>query len=202
MVLNVQFVFLTLSLALSTTAHAATPVMGGWHNLPIGPAFHVSKRRTPFVMLPADVAVGTRYKVLDLARWKAVCCVVVSSPRLQYDTLVLSYGVPGVWASDLGSALNDQTENEPYVFAARSVEHLASHVFEGDFNTSGEMGGLLLPADAEAVAPDKLVMFGKTYRVNREEGSLADDDGGWESYKLSPEGGGANVTVNVRYGTN
>jgi len=184
------------------SAHAAGPEVGGWRNLPIGPAYSVSERKTPFVMLPTDVARGTRFKVMDLTRWQAVCCLEVTSPRLQYDTLVHSYQVPGVWASDLDSGPGSVSGAGSHVFAARAVDRLAGYAFDGHFSTSGEMGGLLLPADARVAGKDRLVIGGTTYGVVQETESLADDDGASETYQLTPEGGGAALTVDVRYGTN
>lgn len=184
------------------SAHAAAPGVGGWRNLPIGPAYSVSEKKTPFVMLSSDVVQGTRFKVMDLTRWQAVCCLEVSSPRLQYDTLVHSYQVPGVWASDLDSGPGSVSGAGAHVFAARAVDRLAGYAFDGHFTNSGEMGGLLLPGDTKVVGKDKVVTGGVTYTVNRDQEPLADDDGAREIYRLVPDDGGTPLTVDVRYGTN
>ncbi|MCF7751402.1 hypothetical protein KQ945_11625 [Bacillus subtilis subsp. subtilis] len=202
MAVRTAFLAACLLLAGNGAAHAVEPAVGGWRNLPIGPAYSVSEKSTPFVMLPGDVAKGTRFRVMDLSRWQAVCCLQTTSPRLQRDTLIHSYGVPVVWAADLGSWLNNDKETEAHVFAVRRVDRLAGYAFEGDADSNGESGGLLLPDDAKAVAPDKVVVGGTTYRVKRTEGSLTDGDGGWESFQLVPDAGGAATTVDIRYGTN
>lgn len=183
--------------AVAGTAHAAEPQVGGWRNLPIGPAYAVAEKQTPFVMLPADVAKGTRFKVMDLTRWQAVCCLEVTSPRLQLATLINSYQVPTVWASDMVGIASDA-----HVFAARRVDQLSSHVFEGHFTESGEMGGLLLPANAGTAGKGTVTMGGVPYAVTRTSNALADDDGELETYRLVPRDGKKPLTTEVRYGTN
>lgn len=183
-------------------AQAAGPAAGGWRNLTIGPAYSVADQRSAFVMLPADAGKGSRFTVMDLARWQPVCCLEVNSPRLQRTTLVHSYQVPGVWATDLDSGLDNGAGAPSHVFAARPVGRLKGYAFEGHFTESGEMGGLLLPADAKAAGAGKVSFGGVTYSVVREVDSLPDDDGGLETYRLTPDAGGAAQTIDVRFGTN
>lgn len=189
-------------LAAAGSAQAAGPSAGGWRSLPIGPAYSVSEQRSAFVMLPADAGKGSRFTVMDLTRGQPVCCLEVSSPRLQQATLEHSYQVPRVWASDLTSGLDNGAGGASHVFAARPVGRLLGYRFEGHFTESGEWGGLLLPADAQAAGPGKVSFGGATYTVVRTVDTLPDDDGGLETYRLTPETGGAPQTVDVRFGTN
>lgn len=199
---NVVTALVLSLLAAVGSVHAAGPSAGGWRSLPIGPAYDVAEIRSVFVMLPADAAQGSRFTVMDLTRWQPVCCVEVSSPRLQRDTLVHSYQVPGVWASDLTSGLDNGAGAASHAFAARPVGRLLDYRFDGHFTDSGEWGGLLLPADAKAAGPGKVSFGGVTYAVKREVDALPDDDGGLETYRLTPENGGSAQTVEVRFGTN
>lgn len=65
---------------------------------------------------------------------------------------------------------------------------------------AGELGGLLLPAQAQAAAPGTLELDGKRYAVKREEAPLACGDGMVHVYALRPAQGGKPLAVEVPYG--
>ena len=109
-----------------------------------------------------------------------------------------TYNIPGPWITDLVNGWNlDAAPYRPHVQLLRAEGALVDHEFS---DMADELGGLLLPAQAQAIAPNTLQLDGKRYTVERKEEPLASDDGVMHTYALRPAQGGKPLAVEVPYG--
>ncbi|MCF7751401.1 hypothetical protein KQ945_11620 [Bacillus subtilis subsp. subtilis] len=196
---------LGLAAALDAAAQAATtaPVFGGWRNLHSANGIEPAQDDLAFAMLPTTAAKGTRFSILDREANRVVCCMVISSERLQADALETQYKLPGVWVSDL---LNEGTDTTPpyapRVYEMKRDGALASYVFHDAVEAYSDLGGLLLPPDASIDATGTIKTGGAAYRLQFQSTTFADEDGALDRFTLRPVGkAGAPAIVEVPYAT-
>lgn len=147
---------LGLSVALDAAAQGATtaPVFGGWRNLHSANGVEPAQDDLAFAMLPTTAAKGTRFAILDREAKRVVCCMVVSSDRLDAGVLETQYRLPGVWVSDLLNEGNDTPPPyEPRVYEMKRDGALATYVFHDAIEAYSDLGGLLLPRAPASMPP-------------------------------------------------
>lgn len=170
------------------------PVVGAWRKVSDA-QFNQQYR---YSMLPGVAAAGSRWAAYDPKAGKTVCCLVVVGPEISEAELDTTYNIPGPWITDLVNGWNlDAAPYRPHVQLLRAEGALVDHEFS---DMADELGGLLLPAQAQAVAPNTLQLDGKRYTVERKEEPLASDDGVVHTYALRPAQGGKPLAVEVPYG--
>ena len=202
-----QALLLALGLAVgldaAAQAAAATPVFGGWRNLHSASGVEPVQQDLAFAMLPTTAAKGTRFSILDREAKRVVCCMVVSSDRLEAAALENQYKLPGVWVSDLLNEGTDATPPyEPRVYEMKREDALASYVFHDDLGAYSDLGGLLLPPDASIDATGTIKTGAAQYRLQFQSTSFTDDDGALDRFTLRPVGTpGAPVIIEVPYAT-
>ncbi|AUT48557.1 hypothetical protein [Achromobacter sp. AONIH1] len=180
--------------ASSTTPSAQSPTVGAWRKVSDA-QFNQQYR---FSMLPGVVAAGGKRAVYDYQAGKIVCCLVVVGPEISEAELDSNYGIPGPWITDLVNGWNlDAAPYRPRVQLLRAEGALLDYEFS---DMADELGGLLLPAQARAVAPRTLELDGQRYSVTRKDVPLASDDGMVHAYALRPAQGGKPLAVEVPYG--
>ncbi|CAB3711862.1 Uncharacterised protein [Achromobacter denitrificans] len=178
----------------SATASAQPPIVGAWRKVSDA-QFNQQYR---YSMLPGVAAAGSRWAVYDHGAGKTVCCLVVVGPEISEAELDGTYGIPGPWITDLVNGWNlDAAPYRPRVQLLRAEGALLDYEFA---DMADELGGLLLPAQAKAVAPRTLELDGQRYAVERKEVPLASDDGTVHAYALRPARGGTPLAVEVPYG--
>ncbi|KGD89315.1 hypothetical protein JL37_23835 [Achromobacter sp. RTa] len=179
----------------SATASAQPPIVGAWRKVSDA-QFNQQYR---FSMLPEAAAAGSKWAAYDLGAGKTVCCLVVVGPEIGEAELDGTYGIPGPWITDLVNGWNlDAAPYRPRVQLLRAEEALLDYEFP---DMADGLGGLLLPAQARAVAPRTLELDGQRYTVERRDAPLASDDGMVHAYALRPAQGGKPLAVEVPYGT-
>ncbi|MGE8691274.1 MAG: hypothetical protein ACN6PJ_29295 [Achromobacter sp.] len=179
----------------SASTSARPPIVGAWREVSDA-QFHQQYR---FSMLPEVAAAGSKWAVYDRGAGKTVCCLVVVGPEIGEAELDGTYGIPGPWITDLVNGWNlDAAPYRPRVQRLRADEDLLDYEFP---DMADELGGLLLPAQARAVAPRTLEFDGQRYTVERQDEPLASDDGVVHIYALRPAQGGKPLAVEVPYGT-
>ncbi len=194
---------ITMTLACQAQEPAQTPAAGSSAQLPaVGAWRKVSdaqlNQQYRYSMLPGVVAAGSKWAAYDFKAGKIVCCLVVAGPEISEAELDSTYGIPGPWITDLVNGWNlDAAPYRPRVQLLRAEGALRDYEFP---DMAGELGGLLLPARAQAVAPVTLELDGKRYTVAREEVPLASGDGMVHVYALRPAQGGKPLAVEVPYG--
>lgn len=196
---------LGLAVGLDAAAQAATsaPVFGGWRNLHSANGVEPAQEDLAFAMLPVTVAKGTRFSILDREANRVVCCMVISSDRLQAAVLENQYKLPGVWVSDL---LNEGTDSTPpyapRVYEMKREDALANYVFHDDIEAYSDLGGLLLPPDASIDASGTVRTGTHRYSLQFRSTTFADEDGALDRFTLRPAGKpAAPVIVEVPYAT-
>ena len=148
---------------------------------------------------PAAAPVASKWAAFDAKAGKVVCCLVVQGEAVTEAELESAYDIPGPWITDLTNGWNlYAAPYRPRVQLLRVEGALAGHEFGGGADARG---GLLVPADARAVARDALEIGDQRYTVTRKDASLADDDGGVTTYSLRPGSGGAALKVEVPFAT-
>lgn len=181
--------------ALAAGCQAQPPEVGGWRRVSdsdLEQQFH-------FSMLPRAAAAGSRWAVYDAKAGKVVCCLSVEGSEVSETDLQDRFNIPGPWVTDLTNGWNvDAAPYRPHVQVLKVQGALGSYTFKEEREAAG---GLLLPADARAVDAKTIELGGARYTVERRDTSLADDDGGVQTYTLKPVGGGAALKVEVPFGT-
>lgn len=176
------------------SAAAQPPVVGAWRKVSDA-QFNQQYR---YSMLPGVAAAGSKWAAYDYKAGKTVCCLVVVGPEISEAELDSAYGIPGPWITDLVNGWNlDAAPYRPRVQLLRAQEALLDYEFP---DTAGELGGLLLPAQARAGGPRTLELDGQRYTVEREDVPLASGDGMVHAYTLRPAQGGKPLAVEVPYG--
>lgn len=182
-------------LVLAAGCQAQPPEVGGWRRVSdsnLEQQFH-------FAMLPHAAAVGSRWAVYDAKAGKVVCCLSVEGGEVGETELQDRFDIPGPWVTDLTNGWNlDAAPYRPHVQLLKAQGALGSYTFKEEREAAG---GLLLPADARAVGAKTLELGGARYTVERRDTSLADDDGGVQTYTLKPAEGGAALKVEVPFAT-
>lgn len=196
---------LGLSVALDAAAQGATtaPVFGGWRNLHSANGVEPAQDDLAFAMLPTTAAKGTRFAILDREAKRVVCCMVVSSDRLDAGVLESQYRLPGVWVSDLLNEGNDTPPPyEPRVYEMKRDGALATYVFHDAIEAYSDLGGLLLPPGASIDAAGTVKTGTRSYTLQFQSTTFADEDGTLDRFTLRPVGSpGAPVVVEVPYAT-
>ncbi len=196
---------LGLSVALDAAAQGATtaPVFGGWRNLHSANGVEPAQDDLAFAMLPTTAAKGTRLAILDREAKRVVCCMVVSSDRLDAGVLETQYRLPGVWVSDLLNEGNDTPPPyEPRVYEMKRDGALATYVFHDAIEAYSDLGGLLLPPGASIDAAGTVKTGTRSYTLQFQTTTFTDEDGTLDRFTLRPVGSpGASVVVEVPYAT-
>lgn len=182
-------------LLMSASALAQQPTVGAWRKVSdaqLDKQFH-------FSMLPAAAPVASKWAAYDAKAGKVVCCLVVQGEAVTEAELESAYDIPGPWITDLTNGWNlDAAPYRPRVQLLRAEGALGAYEFA---DMADALGGLLVPTDARAVAPNTLEIGGQRYGVARKNASLADDDGGVTTYSLRPAAGGEALKVEVPFAT-
>ncbi|WP_025141054.1 hypothetical protein [Achromobacter sp. DH1f] len=178
----------------SESTPSQPPVVGAWRKVSDAQL----NQQYRYSMLPGVAAAGSRWAAYDPKVGKTVCCLIVVGPEISEAELDTTYNIPGPWITDLVNGWNlDAAPYRPHVQLLRAEGALVDHEFS---DMADELGGLLLPAQAQAVAPNTLQLDGKRYTVERKEEPLASDDGVVHTYALRPAQGGKPLAVEVPYG--
>lgn len=201
-----QALLLALGLAVGLDAAAqaapAAPVFGGWRNVHSANGVEPAQDDLAFAMLPTPVAKGTRFAILDREANRVVCCMVVSSDRLDAGVLETQYRLPGVWVSDLLNEGNDTPPYEPRVYEMKRDGALATYVFHDAIEAYSDLGGLLLPPGASIDAAGTVKTGTRSYKLQFQTTTFTDEDGTLDRFTLRPVGApGAAVVVEVPYAT-
>ncbi|WP_312236143.1 decarboxylase [Stenotrophomonas sp.] len=183
-------------------AGPASPFMGGWRNLHSANGADPALRDVPFAVLPAAVAKGARFSILDREAGRTVCCLVVESERLDAIALETRYRLPGVWIADLtGGEEYNRRRGEPHIYEMKREGDLVDHVYSDDPAAYSDMGGLLLPADASMDATGVLTLGADRYRLQFKSLPFADENGALDRYTLQPASAAPAVVVEVPFST-
>ncbi|WP_246864012.1 MULTISPECIES: decarboxylase [Stenotrophomonas] len=202
-----QALLLALGLVagLDAAAQATTDakVFGGWRNLHSENGAEPALEDIPFAMLPAEAAKGTRFAVLDREGKRTVCCMVVTSDRLDAAALEQRYRLPGVWISDvLNEGTTESRPYEPRVYEMKRDGALQTYAFFDAAEAYSDLGGLLLPPSATLDAAGNVKVGADRYTLQFQSTAFADDDGALDRFTLRPVGKpGKPVIVEVPYGT-
>ncbi len=173
---------------------AQPPVVGAWRKVSDAQL----DQQYRYSMLPDVVAAGSKWAAYDYTAGKTVCCLAVVGPEISEAELDSTYGIPGPWITDLVNGWSlDAAPYRPRVQLLRAEGALVDYEFS---EMADALGGLLLPAQAQAVAPHTLQFDGKRYTVARKEEPLASGDGMVHTYALRPAQGGKPLAVEVPYG--
>ncbi|HEL2977781.1 TPA: hypothetical protein UMB92_000598 [Stenotrophomonas maltophilia] len=180
---------------LAVGCHAQPPEVGGWRRVSDSDL----ERQFHFSMLPHAATAGSRWAVYDAKAGKVVCCLSVEGTEVSESELQDRFDIPGPWVTDLVNGWNlDAAPYRPRVQLLKVQGALGSYTFKEEREAAG---GLLLPPDARVVGANTLEIAGERYTVQRRETSLADGDGGVQTYTLKPAKGGAALKVEVPFGT-
>jgi len=173
---------LIIILSIPTICHSKDFSYGAWRKVTEVINGNYGKDHI-FLMINKEVNKGTEYSLYNWKHGKIICCIKVSSSRIDQEALDKRYHIPAPWVADL---INDWDISKysfrPIVYLSTMDNNLSDRfpdLFKDD------SGGVLVPPGTTMGKGNRvLIIDGREYQIRKKSRNLADGDGMIDEFSL------------------